>query len=216
MYSELSTRRSAVRRSRAYSMEKRAAFSAETRRRILDAARRSLAGGKSADLGLDAIAGAAGVSRVTIYNQFGSRSGLLEALYDYLAMRGGVRRGKEALSQKHPDDALVGFIRALVNFWSSDSLAIRRLHAMGALDPEIAKGLAAREARRRRAAREIVRRVATAAKSQQRHRLVADVLCALVSFETYDSLARTGHGREDIVRMMTHLARGVLTRDLLP
>src|SRR5215831_1634671 len=194
-------------------MAKRAAFSAETRRRILEATRRSLARGDEADLGLDAIARAARVSRLTIYNHFGSRSGLLEALYDYLAARGNVRRGKEALLQKDPDVVVATFIRALVNFWSSDPIAIRRLHAMAALDAEIARGLAGREQRRRSAAAEIVRHSASAAKRGRRSRtdrLAADALCTLASFETYDALARAGNGREDIIAVMSHLARGVL------
>jgi AcrR family transcriptional regulator len=198
---------------RAYSMEKRRGSTAATRQCILEAARRLLAESTGTDLGLDAIARSAGVSRLTIYNHFGSRSGLLEALYDNLATRGKVRRGKEALRQQDPDVALVGFIRALVEFWSSDPVVIRRLHAMAALDPEIAKGLAAREARRQRAAAEIVRRMAPTDRQVRglwKHRFVADTLCTLASFETYDALARARHGQEEIITVVIHLARSVM------
>jgi len=194
-------------------MDKRGVSSAATRRRILEAARRSLAVGRNPDLGLNAIARAAGVSRVTIYKQFGSRSGLLEALYDHLAVRGNVRRGKDALLEQEPDAALTGFIRALVGFWSSETAAIRRLHALAALDIGIAKGVAARENRRRRVAAQIVRRW-TRTMKRRRHpwtdRFLADTLCVLVSFETYDALARAGHGDEDIIVVMARLAGAVL------
>src|SRR5262249_21016454 len=203
--------------SRAYRMDKRAAFSAATRGRILVATHRTLASGRTKDLGLDAVANPAGPSPAPIYNHFGSRAGLLDALYDYLATQGNVHRGKEALIERDPDLALTGFVRALVHFWSSDPVVIRRLHAMAALDAEIARGLAAREARRRRAAREIVRRMAPAATLKRRFRtgqLIADALCALVSFETYDALTRAGHGREAIVAVMTRLARSVLPHGL--
>jgi AcrR family transcriptional regulator len=147
---------------RPYSMEKRGASTAETRRRILEAARRLLAEGTNTDLGLDAIAQSAGVTRMTVYNHFRSRTGLLEAVYDELAARGVVHRAREALGQQDPAAALAAFIQGLVHFWSSDPVVIRRLHALAALDAEIARGLAAREGRRRRAAAEIVRRVAPA------------------------------------------------------
>jgi AcrR family transcriptional regulator len=215
LYTQLSNRRSATIHRRAYSMAKRAAFSASTRRRILDAARRLLAARGRTDLGLDAVARAAGVSRTTVYNHFGSRSGLLEALYDYLAERGNVRRGKNALLQHDLDVVIAGFIGALAGFWSSDAIAIRRLHAMAALDAEIAKGLAARENRRRRAAGQIVRRFASAAARRpygRTDRLVADALCAVASFETYDALARAGHGLKEIIPVMIHLAREILAR----
>jgi AcrR family transcriptional regulator len=194
-------------------MAKRGASSANTRRRILEGARRLLAGRGTTDLGLDAIARAARVSRVTIYNQFGSRSRVLEALYDYLAARGNVRRGKAALVQNDLHLVIGGVIRALVGFWSSDTIAVRRLHAMAALDAEIEKGLAVREARRRQAAAQIVRRFAPMAR-QKAHRwtdrLTADTLSVVLSFEMYDALARAGHRRKEIVAVMTHLARDIL------
>ena len=194
-------------------MDTRGVSSAVTRHRILEATRQSLAVGRNPDLGLNAIARAAGVTRVTIYKQFGSRSGLLEALYDHLAVRGNVRRGKEALLEQKPDLALTGFVRAFVGFWSSETVAIRRLHALAALDVEIAKGLAARESRRRHAAVQIVRRWTPTMRRrghQWTDRFLAETLCVLVSFETYDALARAGNGDKDIIVMMTHLARAVL------
>jgi AcrR family transcriptional regulator len=198
---------------RAYSMEKRGASSARTRRCILEAARRLLAESTDIELGLDAIARSAGVSRLTVYNHFGSRAGLLEALYDYLATRGEVRRGMDALRKQDPAATLAGFIRTLVHFWSSDPVVIRRLHAMAALDTEIHKGLAARQARRRSATGEIVRRI-TRVRGQTRRlgtrQLLADTLTMLASFETYDALAKQRYGREEIIKVITHLARSVL------
>ena len=196
-------------------MAKRAAVSAKTRGRILEATRRLLARSARTDLGLDAVARASGVSRVTIYNHFGSRSGLLEALYDYLATRGHVRRGKEALGQENLNRVIGGFIRALVGFWSSDATAIRRLHAMAALDAEIETGLAVRQLRRTRAATHIVRRFASSSEHHPHRwtdRLVADTISVLASFETYDALASAGHGRDVIVAVLTHLVREILLR----
>ena len=192
-------------------MAKRAAVTAETRGRILKATRRLLARSGRADLGLEAIARASGVSRVTIYNHFGSRSGLLEALYDYLATTGNVRRGKEALAQENLDLTIGGFISALVGFWSSDAIAIRRLHAMATLDAEIGKGLAVREMRRKRAATQIVRRFASRS-YRWTDRLIADAVSVLASFETYDALASAGHGRDEIVAVLSHLVREILLR----
>ncbi len=194
-------------------MEKRRAAFAETRRRILEAARRSLSHGENTDLGLDAIARTAGVSRLTVYNHFRSRAGVLEALYDYLAMRGRVHRAMEALRAQAPADALAAFVHALVHFWSSDPVVIRRLHAMAALDAEIARGLRARERRRRRAAVEIVLRMVPAGvrtRGATKVGLLSDTISALVSFETYDALARARHGRDEIIAVLTRLVRAGL------
>src|SRR5262249_1241940 len=47
---------------------------------------------------LDAVAKAAGVTRLTVYHQFGSRQGLLEAVFDELAVQGGLHRIAEAMA----------------------------------------------------------------------------------------------------------------------
>ncbi len=81
---------------------------------------------------------------------------------------------------------------------------------MAALDAEIAKGMQARDARRRRAVREILRRMAgerKKARGPEQQSLAADALYALISFETYDALARAGHSREEIIATITRLAR---------
>ncbi|HEV2358509.1 MAG TPA: helix-turn-helix domain-containing protein [bacterium] len=192
---------------RAYSMEKRGAAVAATRDRILEAARRVLAQDLDTELGMDAIARRADVSRLTIYYHFGSRPGLLEALFDYLRIRGNMQRIEEVVHERDSLVALGKLIHKLVGFWSSDPGVIRRLRAMAALDPEIAKGMRARDERRRRAVREIVRRAAAARKKEPGQNLAADVLFAVISFETYDALARAGHSRETIIATITRLAR---------
>lgn len=195
---------------RAYSMEKRQTATAETRGRILEAARQILAQELDTELSMDAIARRADVSRLTIYYHFSSRPGLLEGLYDYLRMRGNMQRVEEVFHEPGPSVALGKLIHTLVEFWSSDPGVIRRLRAMAALDPEIAKGMRARDARRQRAIGEILRRMAAARKKTrgpEQQTLAADVLFALISFETYDALARAGHRREEIIAAITRLAR---------
>ncbi len=195
---------------RAYSMEKRGALAAETRGRILDAARHILAHGGDMSLSMDAISRRADVSRLTIYYHFRSRPGLLEALYDYLRMRGNMHRVEAVFEEPDPSVALGKLISTLVRFWSSDPGVIRRLRAMAALDPEIAKGMRARDARRQRAVHDIVRWMAAARKKDsgpEQQNPATDALCALISFETYDALARAGHSREEIIATITDLAR---------
>ncbi len=59
----------------------------EGRDRILAAARDALQTGDIGAFSLEAIAQRAGVTRMTVYNQFGSRAGLLEELFDLLVTR---------------------------------------------------------------------------------------------------------------------------------
>jgi AcrR family transcriptional regulator len=189
-------------------MAKRQAAGSETRVRILEAARRLLANESKTDLGMEAVAQGADVSRLTIYYQFSSRAGLLEALFDHLAGRGNMHRVAEVFHEPDPGVALEKMVRTFVGFWASDPVALRRLRALSALDPEIARGVRARDARRPQIAREILKR--TAAKTKQSStavRIAADAIAMLTSFESYDALARAGQTEAEIVSTLTRLAR---------
>src|SRR6516225_3598033 len=151
---------------RPYSMEKREAATGETRLRILEATREILADESQDALSMEAIARRADVSRLTIYYQFKSRPGLLEALYDHLAARGNMRRMAEVFHEPDPYSALDKVVSVFVGFWSSDRVVIRRLRAMAALDPEIARGIESRDARRRHIASEILKRITATEKKK--------------------------------------------------
>lgn len=192
---------------RPYSMEKRQAARSETRLRILEAARRLLANESKTDLSMEAVAQGADVSRLTIYYQFSSRGGLLEALFDHLAGRGNMHRMADVFHESDPSVALEKMVRTFVSFWASDPVALRRLRAMAALDPEIARGIRSRDARRPHIAREILKR-ATPGKTKQpsaKHRIAADVIGMITSFESYDALATAGQTQEEIASTLTRL-----------
>jgi AcrR family transcriptional regulator len=194
-------------------MEKRQASRDETRQRILDAVRELLSSEQSPDLSMDAVARRADVSRLTIYYQFTSRAGLLEALYDHLATRGHMQRMAEVFQQVDQEQALAKMIDIFVEFWSTDTVVMRRLRAMGALDAEIGEGIRARDSRRSHIAREILKRFR--ASDTKRRNLrdadVAEVLGMLTSFETYDALARGGFSDKAIAATLTRFATLVST-----
>jgi AcrR family transcriptional regulator len=197
---------------RPYRMGKRAAAAGQTRTRILEAARQLLANESETDLSMEAIASRANVSRLTLYYQFKSRPGLLEALYDHLAMRGNMQRMAEVFHEADPSVALEKMVSIFVGFWSSDPVVIRRVRGMATLDAEISQGIRARDARRPNIAREILRRTALRREelTTEQQNLTADVLGMLTSFESYDALARAGHGAEAIVATLTRMARAAV------
>src|SRR3546814_10225277 len=83
---------------RAYVSPVRDAASAAKREHMLGAAIRYLRDeAPVAGFSLEAVAKAAGVTRLTLYNQFGSRRGLLEAVFDEIADHGRLTRLGEAM-----------------------------------------------------------------------------------------------------------------------
>jgi AcrR family transcriptional regulator len=201
---------------RPYHGEQRRAGAERTRARILAATRELLeADGGFAGFSVDAVARRADVARMTVYYQFGSKVGLLEALSDDLARRGGMEHLAEAFHLPDPAAALMTFIAVFGRFWSADRLVTRRLRALAALDGEFAQVINARDERRREGLRVIVRRlragreVAAPEAGEEETALVA-ILHMLTSFESFDTLAGPDRRPDEVIPVIQRLARTAL------
>ena len=177
---------------RRYKLGRREPGVKKTRSLILTAARNLLkTKGRFPAFTLDAVAQQAGVARMTLYYQFGSKSGLLEALYDSIVARGMNEDLTKILQKADPLAGLLEFIDAFVHLWSSDRRVIRRLHALAALDSQMAKGLQSREAWRRQGLQVLLSRVRERYGHPVAGKFTAavEVVHMLTSFETFDHLA---------------------------
>ncbi|HEV3500894.1 MAG TPA: TetR/AcrR family transcriptional regulator [Bradyrhizobium sp.] len=175
---------------RRYVSSVRTAAAAEKRARVIEAAARSLREDASiASFSLDAVAKAAGVTRLTVYHQFGSRRGLLEAVFDDIAQRGGLTRIADAMAMPDPRDALDRLAEIFCAFWSRDP-AVGRLHEAMATDPEFAQALLERNERRRKTFDALVRRVAGKTASPRARQDAVDMIFALTSFAMFAMLSR--------------------------
>ena len=199
---------------RPYRLGQRQAASAQTRARILAAARELLAAPDDfSGFSVDAVARQADVARMTVYYQFGSKVGLLEALSDDLAARGGMEQLAAAFRQPDPLDALAGFIAVFVGFWAADRLVTRRLRALAALDADFEQVIRARDERRREGLRVLVGRIAThpEASLQRPVEEAVDLLHMLTGFESFDTLAGDGRSADNVTLLFQRLARAALT-----
>ncbi len=174
----------------------------ESRRRVLDAARALLRdGGSYTAFTVDAVARRADVARATVYYQFGSKTGLLEAVCDDIAEIGQMSGLADAFANPDPAAALREFIAVFGRFWAADRTVMRRLRALAALDPDVEAVIAARDARRRQGLAALVGRLDTAAQDR-----AVRVLHALTSFETYDLLAGADGDLADAAPLVADLA----------
>src|SRR3954453_14414213 len=121
---------------RNYVSSVRASAAAETRQRIIAGGARLLRKDASiANFSLDVVAKAAGVTRLTVYNQFGSRRGLLEGVFDDIARQGGLFDLADVMAMTDPRAALDRVIEIFCTFWARDP-AIGGLNQAIATDPE--------------------------------------------------------------------------------
>lgn len=169
---------------RPYSLGKRLESSSRTRANILAAARAQLESNGFLSFTLDALARESGVTRQTVHNLFGTKSGLLEALLDQLAIEGGMERMRFVMKQSSPAAMLAGFVEIFTGFWSKDKLLLRRIHGIAAIDPEFGAVLEARNRRRRMAATRVVGVLGKSGGEKDGAEKI-NALYALTSFEFY-------------------------------
>src|ERR1700704_3151756 len=94
---------------RPYRSPRRDAAATQTHARIVVAAAAVLGSPKgSGGFSLEAVARKAGVTRLTVYNQFGSRRALLEAVFDERAARGGLHRIADVMAGAGPPGGVGG------------------------------------------------------------------------------------------------------------
>jgi AcrR family transcriptional regulator len=196
---------------RPYNLGKRREPVDEGRRQVLEAARHLLGGTASyTSFTVDAVAKQADVARATVYYQFGSMAGLLEALCDYLAELGGMSGLADAFTDPDPLQALHRFVACFGRFWDADRPAMRRLRALALLDPDVGAIISARDQRRRQGLAVLVGRLTEASIATAEPDHAVRVLTVLTSFESFDALARPDQDIAVAVPDVLQLAKAAL------
>ena len=194
---------------RRYVSSVRAAAAAQRRDRVVAAATKLLREDASiATFSLDAVAKAAGVTRLTVYHQFGSRRGLLEAVFDEIARQGGLSRIEQAMAMTDPRAALDRLVEIFCQFWNFDP-AIGRLQQAMSIDPELAEALIERNERRREALRILLARVSGRQALSGARRDAVDMIFALTSYAMF-AMLRANRANDQVCRLIKSACGRVL------
>lgn len=195
--------------SRRYQGAKRAAAAEQTRERIINAAHALLVSGDVARFSVEAVARRADVARQTVYDQFGGRVGLLEAVFDVLASRNDLPQLRFAITDPDPWRGFDRLVAVFARFWDSERSALRRIRGYAAVDAELGRVVRARDERRRQGAAVLLARLGERlGYTDERQRAEAtDALFCLTSFETLDCLASGGRSFDDVLRLIIRLCR---------
>jgi AcrR family transcriptional regulator len=186
--------------------------SSESVGRVLKAAERLIKEGAFHAATMDELAAAAGVSRATVFNRFGSKLGVLEALF---------RRGMEgpemaaiqkALALDDPVEALDAVVEAGCAIWEACGYVVEQLQAIGVLEPEAAALVDQQRDEQRADLEGLTRRLAKAERlrpglSQARATATLHMLTSLESFlwlrQGYGmSLRQTGETLAELARTL--------------
>jgi AcrR family transcriptional regulator len=195
---------------RPYELKQRRSDMDATRVRIIVAAERVLVGSDA--FTLEAVARKAGVARVTVYDRFGGREALVEAIFDDLAESGGLTQLPDAFSQADPIAALERFVEIFCGFYSTHRLLLRRLHAMVVLGRS-ALGSSERDTRRLEGLRVLLGRVAEGGHPGADHADVVHAIHVLTGFAFIDAFAGAGADPVDVAPDVIALVKRVAKLD---
>ena len=183
------------------------------RDRIIDAARELLEDADAEPFSIDAVARRAGVARMTVYNQFESKAGLLEELFDSIAVRGAFGQMSEAFSMPDPLDAMDAFIAIFGKFWT-DSLSIHTgLRAAAMQDPGLAAAMVQRNERRRQGLTVLVKRIGEKHELPLSREETVNALFVLLSFDGFHAMAGAGRTPKQVVPSLRRLVHQILGVD---
>lgn len=181
--------------------------------RVLEAAERLIRADAFHTATMDELAAAAGVSRATVFNRFGSKLGVLQALFAR-AMEGPQMDAiRQALAIEDPVAALDAAIAATCAIWDREGYIHEQLQAIVVLEPDASALIDEQKHEQRADLQTLVRRLAKAGRLRPRlgqARAVA-TLHTLTSLETFLWLRRDyGLSLRQTLETITALARTVL------
>lgn len=204
------TRRTIKEARRPYELGKRLEQMDQSRAAILRAARMQLEANGYRQLTMASLAAESGVTRQTIHNLFGTKTAVLEALFDLIALDGGMAQMREVMTQASGAAMLEHFVKFFCGFWTKNRILLRRIHGIGAIDPELASVLEARNRRRLMAAAKITQKMGAEREAGQQ----AATLAALTSFEFVSALAENCEDERQVEAIVLKLAQNALSSSL--
>ncbi len=176
---------------RPYRLGRRQASVDRTAAAIVSAARQVLIEGSPSGLSVGAVARRAGVSRLTIYNRFGSRARLLEAAVPHPMV---IEPDSE-----DPREALRLLLQRACSAWAAHPALFRYLPETEHGDPDAARHLAERLAS------------ADALRAGCSLREAQDVVGALTSFALFDRLHQDGRrSAAAVAEILMRMGAGIL------
>jgi AcrR family transcriptional regulator len=185
----------------------------ESVNRVLDAAERLIRDDAFHTATMDELAAAAGVSRATVFNRFGSKLGVLQTLFAS-AMEGPQMDAiREALEIEDPVAALEAAIAASCAIWDREGYIHEQLQAIVVLEPDASVLIDEQKQEQRTALLALARRLSKAGRLRPGlgEARAAATLHMLTSLETFLWLRREyGLSLRQTRDTITALARTVL------
>jgi AcrR family transcriptional regulator len=197
---------------RVYRTRRRSKRSDETREKIMAAVRQLLAEGKFHEATVDEVAKRAGIARATLYQHFGSRLDLVDAICDTFDANPALLEIRKVVELPDPDAALADTIANTVRFWSSEDAVLEQLHGVVAIDPSARDLVDRQRADRRGEMQRLIENLDAAGRLRGglSPRDALAMLMLLTSYETFRELRQAGLSERKVTENLERSARELL------
>jgi len=180
------------------------------RDRILAAAREVLNLDDLKSFSLEAVARRAGITRMTVYNQFGSKAGLLSELFDLLIERDAFSKAPAAFAHTDLGGGFDVFVEILGRFYTDNRPLMARLSAVAGLDPDLDSAMRSKNLRRRQAVEALLKRGGGQYEPAVAASELVNTLDVLLNFNTFNAIAGADRTPADVVPHIRRMIRSVL------
>jgi AcrR family transcriptional regulator len=180
--------------SRVYRQRRRAESTAKTRAQIMDAVRGLLEEGTFHATSVEEIAQLAEVSRATLYQHFGSRFALVDAICESFSENPSMIAIQAAPDIADPREAAALMVGQGIRFWASEELLHRHLYGLAEIDQSAADFVERQTADRRSVVERVVQRAVEggALREGVSESQARATLLVLTSFHTFEELRAAG------------------------
>jgi AcrR family transcriptional regulator len=160
--------------------------------RVLEAAEQLIRENAFHTATMDELAAAAGVSRATVFNRFGSKLGVLQALFRRGMEGPEMKAIRDALAIEDPVESLETTVDASCAIWEVCGYVVEQLQAIVVLEPDASALIEEQEVEQRESLQDLARRLARAGqlRSGLSEARAAAALHMLTSLETFLWLRR--------------------------
>jgi len=176
------------------------------------AVRKLLAEGKFHDATVDEVAKRAGIARATLYQHFGSRLDLVDAICDTFDANPALLEIRKVVELPDPDAALTDTIANTVRFWSSEHAVLEQLYGVVAIDPAARDLVDRQRADRRGEMQRLIENLDAAGRLRAglSARDALAMLMLLTSYESFRELRQAGLSERKVAENLERSARELL------
>lgn len=180
------------------------------RDRILEAAAAVLNLDDVAAFSLEAVAKRAGVTRMTVYNRFGSKVALLSETFDLLLERDAFSGMADVFAQQDLGAAMDAYVGMLGRFYADNRPLMTKMAGAVRLDADLEAAVRPKNQRRRAGLERLLAKFGTPKQSSIATSELVNTLDVLMNFNTFDALAGPTRTPMAVVPHVQRMVRAML------